>query len=111
MTAYIPSTDSVSRNLNPKRDSVIQGSSERRIAFESLPLRPNDPPYSAWGLWGDDDECGALNLLTPEVAKKALAEAENGLVIPLKYGSTFRISCGLVLMDEAVLRSMHCCGR
>lgn len=29
-------------------------------ALDSLPLRKGDPPYSAWGLWGEDDNIGAL---------------------------------------------------
>lgn len=28
--------------------------------FSELPLRPGDPPFSAWSLWGDDDEIGTL---------------------------------------------------
>ena len=29
-------------------------------AFEELPLHIGDPKYSAWGLWGLDDEAGTL---------------------------------------------------
>jgi hypothetical protein len=28
--------------------------------FEHLPLRKGDPPYSAWSLWGADDQVGAI---------------------------------------------------
>ncbi|KAL4861010.1 hypothetical protein BDV12DRAFT_204465 [Aspergillus spectabilis] len=35
----------------------------------SLPCRPGDPPFSAWVLYGPDDELGALNLLTPQNAQ------------------------------------------
>jgi hypothetical protein len=29
-------------------------------AFDDLPLRAGDPKYSAWGLWGVDDQAGTL---------------------------------------------------
>jgi hypothetical protein len=31
-----------------------------QIPFSELPLRPGDPPFSAWGLWGEEDNIGAL---------------------------------------------------
>jgi kynurenine formamidase len=34
-----------------------------------------------WGRWGDDDERGALNLLTPERARRAAALATEGTVV------------------------------
>jgi len=36
-----------------------------------------------WGRWGDDDERGALNLLTPEVLKAAAASVKSGRFYPL----------------------------
>jgi kynurenine formamidase len=36
-----------------------------------------------WGRWGNDDERGALNLLTPEVLKAAAASIRTGRVYPL----------------------------
>lgn len=48
--------------------------------FESLPLRKGDPPYSAWGLYGDKDELGTLNRLTNErVAAAARDEIRTGV--------------------------------
>lgn len=55
----------------------------QRPAFEDLPLRKGDPKASAWGLWGDDDELGALNTLTPEVVRNASREVVHGRVVPL----------------------------
>lgn len=55
-----------------------------RPVFDSLPLQEGDPKASAWGLWGKDDELGALNLLTPQVIQKAAAEATEGITVPLK---------------------------
>lgn len=43
-------------------------------SFDSLPLRKGDPPYSAWGLYGDNDELGTLNRLTDE---RVLAAAQS----------------------------------
>ena len=55
-----------------------------RPRFEDLPLRAGDPKGSSWGLWGEDDELGTLNLLTPEVTRKAAAEVTTGEVVALK---------------------------
>lgn len=55
-----------------------------RPQFDELPLRQGDPKCSAWGLWGDDDELGTLNLLTAEGVKEASAEVKKGEAIPLK---------------------------
>ncbi|KAI1501410.1 hypothetical protein F5X99DRAFT_382398 [Biscogniauxia marginata] len=54
-----------------------------RPRFEDLPLRPGDPDFSAWGLWGADDEIGTLNLLTPDVIKSAAQQVREGIVVTL----------------------------
>jgi hypothetical protein len=60
-----------------------------RPSFSQLPLNPSDPPYSAWGLYGPDDQLGTLNLLTPEVIKEASKEIQTGvrigLTLPMNY--------------------------
>src|SRR3954471_10806588 len=40
---------------------------------------------SNWGRWGNDDELGAANLITPAKRKKALALAKEGLTISLAH--------------------------
>ena len=40
---------------------------------------------SNWGRWGDDDELGAANLITPAKRKQALALAKDGLTISLAH--------------------------
>ena len=40
---------------------------------------------SNWGRWGDDDELGAANLITPAKRKVALALAKEGLTISLAH--------------------------
>ena len=47
--------------------------------FEDLPLRKGDPNYSAWGLYGDNDELGTLNRLTGDkVVAAAKGEIKTG---------------------------------
>ncbi|KAL1650215.1 hypothetical protein SLS58_001026 [Diplodia intermedia] len=46
--------------------------------FSDLPLRQGDPPHSAWGLYGDDDELGFLNRLTEGVVLEAAQEIKTG---------------------------------
>lgn len=56
--------------------------------FEQLPLRKGDPPYSAWGLWGDGPESvmGSLNYLTDEVMLRTVKqEVKTGERVGLKY--------------------------
>ena len=48
-------------------------------SFDDLPLRKGDPPYSAWGLYGDDDELGTLNRLTPDIVLAAKDEIRKGI--------------------------------
>ena len=39
--------------------------------FSALPLQEDDPPYSAWGIYGKDDEKGTINRLTKEIVLAA----------------------------------------
>ena len=40
---------------------------------------------SNWGRWGPDDELGTLNLITPEVRKKAVATVADGLAVSCSW--------------------------
>lgn len=53
-----------------------------RPAFDSLPLRKDGPPGNAWGLFGEEDQCGTLNSLTPETTSAAAGEIKEGVRIP-----------------------------
>ena len=53
--------------------------------YAELPIRPGLPPRSAWGIWGDDDELGTMNLLTPERAQRGLGCAHHGRVFSLNW--------------------------
>lgn len=54
-----------------------------RPAFDDLPLREGDPPFSAWSLYGLNDQLGTLNLLTPEVVTEASKEIKTGVRVGL----------------------------
>ncbi len=49
----------------------------------------NRPDGSTWGDWGDEDQLGRLNLVTPEKVRQGIAEVEHGLIfclsLPLDY--------------------------
>lgn len=68
------------RTLTPPFE---QSGKRLRPRFEDLPLREGDPKGSAWGLWGDEDEMGTLNLITPEAVAQATQEACRGIVVSL----------------------------
>jgi kynurenine formamidase len=53
--------------------------------YDDLPIDPSRPPHSAWGVWGDDDEIGAINLLTQDRVRAGLACARQGKVFPLNW--------------------------
>lgn len=57
----------------------------RRPPFSSLPLDKNGPAGNAWGLYGKDDELGALNMLTPSVVKSAASEIQTGERVSLDW--------------------------
>jgi hypothetical protein len=52
--------------------------------FGDLPTDKSGPEYNAWGVWGEHDELGRLNLITPESVKRGKDEIKEGLVINLK---------------------------
>jgi len=56
---------------------------DRLPSYDELPVRAGAPSGSAWGLWGDDDTLGCLNLLTPERVRAGLACATRGVVFNL----------------------------
>ena len=57
----------------------MSASTIRIPSFSELPLRKDDPPHSAWGLYGEDDQLGTLNRLTDEtVLRSARDEIRSG---------------------------------
>jgi hypothetical protein len=47
--------------------------SDQLPSYDELPVREGAPAGSSWGLWGEADHLGCLNLLTPERAASAAA--------------------------------------
>jgi hypothetical protein len=60
-------------------------SSTSRPPFTDLPLDKNGPPGNAWGLYGENDELGALNLITRETVKAAAQEIQTGDRVSLDW--------------------------
>lgn len=52
-------------------------------SFLELPVKIGAPPGSSWGLWGDDDKLGCLNLLTPATLAAAMKTVRDHRVFPL----------------------------
>jgi kynurenine formamidase len=51
--------------------------------FDQLPVKPGAPPESAWGVFGDDDQAGCINFLTPEGVVEAARLVQSGKVFRL----------------------------
>src|SRR5688572_8464215 len=45
--------------------------------------RPSAPELSNWGVFGDDDEVGTLNYLTPDAVRRGVATVREGRAYPL----------------------------
>lgn len=73
--------------------------------FTDLPLGQGDPPHSAWGLYGKDDQLGTLNRLTDDIVLRAAKEEiQSGTRSVLWYNYNFE-SKGCVIM--ALLPIFH----
>jgi kynurenine formamidase len=69
---------------------ISRGAATRRAArapklprYDELPVRPGAPKGAAWGVFGDNDELGTINLLTPDQVLKAAGEIRTGKLFPL----------------------------
>lgn len=59
------------------------GRTPRLPRYDELPVRAGAPKGAAWGVFGDADELGTINLMTPQCVIKAAAEIRTGRVFPL----------------------------
>ncbi|QRW27172.1 cyclase [Rhizoctonia solani] len=65
---------------------ATSGTERNRLpAFKDLPLKPEYPPHAAWGVWGEKDELGTVNNITPETIAAASKEIKLGMSIPLNW--------------------------
>jgi kynurenine formamidase len=56
---------------------------DRIPKFAQLPVKPDAPPQSSWGVFGDDDQLGCLNFLTAQGVIAAAALVRRGSVFRL----------------------------
>jgi kynurenine formamidase len=54
-------------------------------SYEQLPVQEGAPPGSSWGVWGEGDVFGCLNLLTPERVQEAAGLIRQGRVFALNW--------------------------
>lgn len=54
-------------------------------SYDQLPISPDKPPRSAWGLWGAEDEVGAINLLDGSCVLRGISSVRSGEVFPLNW--------------------------
>jgi len=52
-------------------------------SYDELPVRAGAPAGAAWGVFGDEDEVGTINLLTPERVVAATSSIRTGKVFAL----------------------------
>lgn len=52
-------------------------------SYDELPVRAGAPAGAAWGVFGDDDEVGTINLLTPDRVVAATSSIRTGKVFAL----------------------------
>ena len=57
-------------------------------SYDDLPVRPDAPPGSSWGVWGDGDVLGCLNQLTPERVVRGASLVRSGRVFALNLDMT-----------------------
>lgn len=74
--------------------------------FAELPVQEGAPPDSAWGVFGDGDELGCLNLLTPEGIVEAAGLVKSGKVFRLdaKVGAMHPPMFGRAVLSHKVMR-------
>lgn len=54
-------------------------------SYDELPVKSGMPPGSAWGLFGQEDQVGLVNLMTPAKAVEAAGLVKKGAVFPLNW--------------------------
>lgn len=57
----------------------------RLPCFDDLPIKPEYPSHCAWGVFGEDDQIGTLNLLSPERVAAAARLVQKGDLFALNW--------------------------
>ena len=70
--------------------SDAQGESGEEVTKEQYDLWMTE--LSNWGRWGDDDQLGALNLITPAKRVEAASLVKNGSVVSMARAMTLENS-------------------
>src|SRR5262249_37814049 len=86
-----PKPNRPARKMAPKKSMARRAPAPRPEApagpklpsYDELPVRPGAPQGAAWGVFGDDDEVGTINLLTPPRVRAAAALVRSGKVFAL----------------------------
>ena len=71
------------KSTKPRRAASSGARAARLPRYDELPVRAGAPKGAAWGVFGDADELGTINLMTPQCVVKAAAEIRAGRVFPL----------------------------
>jgi len=82
-----PPTKARPRAAVPSRSATVptrpRAPEPRLPRHHELPIRPGAPAGAAWGVFGDDDQLGTINLMTPEVVVEAAGAIRSGRVFAL----------------------------
>ena len=60
----------------------------KRLSFTIADVREMAKRFSNWGRWGDDDELGTVNFITPEKVASAARLARTGKILASRSRST-----------------------
>jgi kynurenine formamidase len=63
--------------------AAIRQSGAKIPSYDQLPIREGAPRGSAWGVFGDRDEVGTVNLQTPDRVRAAASEIKSGRIFAL----------------------------
>src|SRR5579884_4029167 len=87
----MPARGGCGQHTSISRGAMARIDFARIPKFSELPIKPGAPPQSNWGVFGDDDQIGCLNFLTPQGIVEAARLVREGKVFrldnPVNYAS------------------------
>lgn len=78
-----PATKAATRRVTAAAPARPRAPEPQIPRHDELPIRPDAPAGAAWGVFGDDDQLGTINLMTPEVVVEAAGSIRSGRVFAL----------------------------